>query len=413
MNYGVTTRGSYRDAAIVSLFMVTAYLVLGLYPLIFADMLAAGRATIPQLSRIATTDFLTVGLVSLAAPRFLSLERVRLKAFCAAMFTIAGNLWSTQLNGDAMILSRLVAGIGSGVLIWLQYAYVARTAKAGALSGIYLAVYVVGAVGVSYFTSSLIVPRFGVNGTFVAMAGIAAVTGVVALFGPKRFESMPVEDRVSGAAASGRALPVPALLVLASAFFMNASSATVWIYFEPITAAANISRSVSDTAAELSLILQAVGALLGASLCGKLHYKRVLIAVGLAAAFQCAYLMFGHITALTFTLVVDSMGLIGYAMIPFEIAMLIDSDPSRRSVDYFSAPVVLGSGIGPLLASIVVSDHDVRGGVALSLLWAILSFGTLIGAMVILANRPPRGDALRVPTEKIAAGQAVEEFHSV
>lgn len=372
------------EAIVAAMFLANAYLALSLYPVLFADLLAAGRATIPQLSRMATADYLTAGLVGLAAPALLSLRHVRLKALVAALLMTAGNLLTTRLHGDAIILSRITAGIGGGIFLWLQFAYIARRDNPELLGGLFMAANVALTVVGAQLNSAVIVPRFGVDGTFVFMAAMAAVTGGAALLlGPADLEPA---SRPSAPAAvvplQLTKIPVPAKLVLASVFLTNAFAGTIWIYLEPIASKAGISRSLFDMAMAASLVAQGLGALAGSLLSRHLNPAAMLISMGAIFIGESALLVFGVLNANIFTIVVLLFGFISYAMFPFAIAMLIARDPSRRSVDYFSAPLILGSGFGPLLASLVVSEDDVGSGVRLASVWAILSLAALLAACV-------------------------------
>ena len=54
-------------------------------------------------------------------------------------------------------------------------------------------------------------------------------------------------------------------------------------------------------------------------------------------------------------------GLMGLFLAPFITPMTIDADPSRLAAMQTGAAQLLGGSMGPLLASRVVGDHDVRG----------------------------------------------------
>ena len=54
-------------------------------------------------------------------------------------------------------------------------------------------------------------------------------------------------------------------------------------------------------------------------------------------------------------------GLVGMFLGPFIVPMTIDADPSRRAAMQTGAAQILGGAAGPLLASRVVGDADVRG----------------------------------------------------
>lgn len=62
---------------------------------------------------------------------------------------------------------------------------------------------------------------------------------------------------------------------------------------------------------------------------------------------------------------------------PLLTPFVIEADPTRRAAVLGSGAALLGCSIGPLLASLVVSDNDVRG-------CALLGAGTMAAAMAIV-----------------------------
>jgi hypothetical protein len=70
---------------------------------------------------------------------------------------------------------------------------------------------------------------------------------------------------------------------------------------------------------------------------------------------------------------------------PFLTPMTIDADPSRRAVVQTGAAQVLAAALGPFLASLVVSDANVRG--ALTFAAVLLAIGMAV-ITAIYATRP-------------------------
>ncbi|REE07520.1 cyanate permease [Paraburkholderia sp. BL27I4N3] len=379
-----------RDTLIMALLMVVAYMALGVAPILYGDLLIAGRVNAVQLSHVAAADYLSVGLASLFAPRFFSLSNVRRTAIIGVLLNTFGNFWSTQLSSEWLIAGRLVAGAGGGILIWLQYEFVARNARAERLSGLYLAAYVGSAVVVSTLASDVLVPRYGVNAVFASMGVAALVTGFAVLYGPKRMAPIEHSTETPGDHIERLTMPFAAILALLSVFFINAFTATLWIYFEPITAAANIPKSTSDLAAILSLVLQGGGAILAAMIAHRVRFLPVLIVCSVIYILQAMYILWGHLTIPGFLMFSLVFGGLGYFMVPFQIALSAHCDPRRRAVSIFAVPVVLGAGFGPLISSLTISDSDVSAGVTIALICSVLSFMALICAAGLGRTRPQR-----------------------
>lgn len=73
-------------------------------------------------------------------------------------------------------------------------------------------------------------------------------------------------------------------------------------------------------------------------------------------------------------------------MNPFLMPMSIEADPSRRAAVQGGAAELLGLAAGPLLASRVVSEHDVHG--ALVLGGFLIVLGVFIMTMLHFTRRP-------------------------
>jgi len=88
------------------------------------------------------------------------------------------------------------------------------------------------------------------------------------------------------------------------------------------------------------------------------------------------WLLGTHPTAGLFLLDAAVFGFIYLFILPFMVPMLIEADPSRRAAVLTSGVGLLGSGIGPALATLVISSENIAGA-----LW--LGAGCLFGAFSI------------------------------
>ena len=70
------------------------------------------------------------------------------------------------------------------------------------------------------------------------------------------------------------------------------------------------------------------------------------------------------IALVAFLVVSGAFGFIWLFMLPFLVPMVIEADPTRKAAMLLSGAQLLGGSLGPLIASLVVSDADSRGAVA-------------------------------------------------
>lgn len=369
----------------IALFTCAAFMANGVFPVLVDPLIAEGRASLAQVGRIATADYLVTGIVSLAAPRLFRVDRFRQISVIAAVLLVLGNLLSIQLRGDALLIGRVIAGLGGGVLIWLQYAYVARSRHAELLTGCFLASFVVLSTLVVYLAPIAILPHFGAGGIYLVIALTACAAGLSALMVPRDILANGVGPSTAG--SSRGPIPIAALCILGSVFFFTAYLASVWVYLGPIATANALSPSVLERATIGSLIMQAVGAA-GAGVIYRWVASRWALALLLVTAVvESFFLTVGHVGPAAFLIVALTLGAIGNAVMPFAIGLLGEFDRGRRSIEFISAPLILGGGFGPMMASLAVGASDIDRGNLLSFIWSAIALLLFVVALAI-GRRP-------------------------
>lgn len=374
------------ELVLVSLITCCALLLLGIQPILIGDLIAEGRATLAQANLIASVDYFVIGAATLSAPILLAKVPTSLIGLVSGLTYAIGNGLTLWLVGDDIIPAQVMAALGAGTLLWLQTAYIARSARAERLSGIFLAVFVAASIALSLVGSTAVFPTFGSRGLYCALAFLGVIVAVFAYLRPIAVarSSSPTSTRESGS-GSPLVFSFAAVMTLVSVFLFNAFSADVWVAFEPITAAAGISHGTSDFAAIGSLAMQGVGALMAGWLASRVSAPLALVVIGFITIAQGLYLHLGTITQTGFLVFALIYGWLGYAVVPFQIGMLIKTDPSRRAASLFAAPWILGAAFGPLVTSSLRSDKQVSGGLELALVWSILSLIAL--ALAIRSSR--------------------------
>jgi hypothetical protein len=383
-----TRPGTRYVVIVVALFAVTATLALNVFPIVLGALLDAHRINAIQLGQVATAEYFSIGIMSAVAGRIFSVNSVRPIAATAAVVNLAANLLTTRISGDLLIAIRVVAGASAGILLWIQYEYVARATNAARLNSMFTAAFVLGSIVVSAIGSAYILPRYGVNGMFVCLAVVAAATAISSWAGPQAFAPLPKP----AAGAPGVRLSLAALCALFSVFLMNAFQALTWVYWEPITAMAHLGTHTSELAAVLSLACQLLGALLGAALAGRLPFALVLAVGSIAFILQVLYLLTGA-SAVGFVTFAMLFGTFMYFLWPFQIELLIAVDESRRALALFAVPMILGAGCGPLLASFLVSGGNIHRGLLLALGFVVLSPLAVCAALLFKRSNVLSSDA--------------------
>jgi hypothetical protein len=222
--------------------------------------------------------------------------------------------------------------------------------------------------------------RYGATGGYLALAA-ASLAGVgPAFFTPDRFAPLPL------APGEGGSPPLRGWLALIATVVFVSSSGAVSIYLQPLAHEAGLGADVARSSNWVSLIAQVFGAGLATLLAGKIRYFTVFVVVSVSVV--AVWWIIGQTTpAWVFIAANGVWGAMTIFLAPFLVPFTIDADPSRRAALQSGAAQLLGGAIGPLVASMVVSDAEVRGSIWLGV--AILMVGLAgVAGLRFTSNAP-------------------------
>jgi hypothetical protein len=365
-------RPTALQLGVILLIGVCGVMIAGLQPLLLGTLAQEGRITAAQLGHAATAELLLMGAASAYAGGRWKAERLRAIGVISAFALAALNVATIWASGETVTLLRALAGVPSGILIWITIAMIARSPTPERWSGIYLTIQTLAQFVLAAALAAWVISRSGANGGFVALAVLCAICAFAALLLPDRFAPL-----VAGNASSN--MPnARGLVALAAPFLWMAFIVGVWVYAEPLSRQAGHAPTVAGVAVSISLACQVLGGATATLLAGRLRWFRALL--------FCALLNVGCLLAFAVlpgeSLYLLTSGVFGFLWLfslPFMVPMVIAADPTRRAAVLVGGAELAGGSLGPLLASFVVSDADVRGAlgfgaVALALTVAI-AFG--------------------------------------
>jgi hypothetical protein len=140
---------------------------------------------------------------------------------------------------------------------------------------------------------------------------------------------------------------------------------------------AGLTAGVANTALWVSLAAQVVGSATATALAGRVRWFTVFLVT--TTVYLGVWWLFGQrIPGWIFVGANALGGLVGLFLAPFLVPMTIEADPSRRAAVQSGAAQLLGGALGPLLASLAVSDTNVHG-----VLW--LGAGLMLAGQAALA----------------------------
>jgi hypothetical protein len=367
------------EAASVMYVGITGVMIAGLQPLLLGALQQEGRLTAAQLGHAATGELLTMGVAAGLAGALLKPERLRWIGLIAGLSLAAFDAMTLEARGEALTVIRAAAGLPSGILMWITIGMITRAPRPERWSGVYLTLQTLAQFLLSLVLTSLVVARFGANGGFLVLAAVSALAGLAALVGPARYAPLTHADAPAGP-------PSPrGLVALGACFLFLAFIVAVWVYAEPLSRQAGHGPQVFGYAVSVSLICQVAGGASATLLAGRLPWFWTVLACAVVD-FALLALFVSLPGPATFLVASGVFGFIWLFVLPFLVPMVIEADPSRRAALLLSGAQLLGGGLGPLMASLVVTEADARGAV-------VFGAASLAAAMAIVAAlrlKPPR-----------------------
>ena len=347
-------RPTALQLGVILLVGVCGVMIAGLQPLLLGTLAQEGRISAAQLGHAATAELLLMGAASAYAGGRWKAERLRAIGIVSSLALAALNVATVWANGETVTLVRALAGVPSGILIWITVAMIARSPTPERWSGIYLTIQTLAQFVLAAALAAWVISRSGANGGFVALAVLCVISALAACLLPNRFAPL-VADHASSNMPNTRGL-----IALAAPFLWMAFIVGVWVYAEPLSRQAGHAQTVAGVAVSVSLACQVLGGATATLLAGRLRWFPALV--------FCAFANVGCLLAFAVlpseSLYLLTSGVFGFLWLfslPFMVPMVIAADPTRRAALLVGGAELAGGSLGPLLASFVVSDTDVRG----------------------------------------------------
>lgn len=375
-------RPGARAMAAILIAGVAGILFAGVGPLLLGGLEAVGRIDAAQLGQAGTAELLTMGLAAGLTGPLHGVRRLRRLVVASGLAMMALNLLSTNVRGWEVVAVRGLAGVPGGALIWLMTAMIVRSPAPERWAAIYLTVQTLAQGTIVVALGALASGPAGTDTGFFVLAAIGALTAGAGLAVPDRLATLPTDPERPTGRPGARGL-----IALAAVFAFNAGILAVWIYVEPLSRQAGHPAGTAGVALALSLAAQVVGGLVATLVGPRLPVAPVLIVVLPALAAGMALLA----TMPVAVVFVAGSAMIGFCWMfvaPFFTPFAIRADPTRRAAAFGSGAALLGCGAGPLLASMMVSDGDVRPCLTLGI--ALLAVSLLIVVALSLSPRTAR-----------------------
>jgi hypothetical protein len=367
-------------AAAVMYVGIIGIMIAGVQPLLLGALEQEGRLTAAQLGHAATAELLTMGVAAGLAGGMLKGDHLRWIGVIAGLALALLDVATTRASGEALTAIRAAAGLPSGILMWITIGMITRAPRPERWSGAYLTLQTLAQFVLSLVLTGVVVARYGANGGFWTLAAISGLAGLAALAAPARYAPLAHADAPGG-------LPsVRGWVALAACFLFLAFIVAVWVYAEPLSRQAGHGPQIFGYAVSLSLICQVAGGAAATVLAGRLPWFWTLLACAVVDLAVLA--LFASLPGPVMFLVASGMfGFIWLFVLPFLVPMVIEADPTRRAAMLLAGAQLMGGSLGPLMASLVVTDADARGAIAFGAAGLVLA----MAIVTALHLRPAAG----------------------
>jgi hypothetical protein len=358
---------------------VIALDVVGVAPVLLGALQDEHRLSASGIGLAAMLELLSMGVVTGLCGAVLPARRMKTIAIAASVLLALINLLCLRASGGGVLLMRTAAGAPEGVLIWITVGLIARSETPERWAGVFFTGQVVAQLALAGAFWLWVLPTFGANGGFWALALTSLLGAPIALLCPSAYGAL-----TQAAGLSGGPPPRGWAALLAAFVFVSANGA-VSVYLEPLAHQAGLSAGVARLALFTSLVAQVAGGLLATFLAGKVRYMTVFAAC--VVSYLLVWSIYGFSApAWLFVAASTLSGLTALLVGPFLTPMIIEADPSRRTAMQTAGAQILGGAAGPFLSAFLVTDANVRA-VLIQGAVALLLGLAMMGALRVSARR--------------------------
>ncbi|WP_374469978.1 MFS transporter [Phenylobacterium sp.] len=359
---------------------VVALLIAGLQPVVLGGLVEAGRLSVSGIGPAATVELLALGLACGGSAALLRPTALRTKLALAAVAHALCNLATLWVADGALIGVRAATGLFAGVMLWSTVGMISRSARPERQAGVFVTVQTLAQLLLAAVLPRTVMAAWGVDGALVALAAISVTAAGAALGAPRGYAPLPRPE------GRGGGFSPLAWAGLAAVFLYMAFIVAIWVYLEPLAAAAGLPPARAHDAVAAALAMQVLGGLVATVAGDRLPAGPVLIGAGVINLGLVAALS-AHPAGPAFIGLVAVFGFLWLFVLPFHTVLLIAIDPSRRAAMQLGAAQLLGSSAGPLAASLLVGDTDAGGAMRLAAACLVLALTLIVGVTAVMARR--------------------------
>jgi len=364
-------------------FTVLSAAVFVVLPLLVGAMVERLGLTVQQAGLIAAADMLGASVSALGVSFILSRGHWRVVLICGiGLLTIADALSGLAQHFTPLFFTRIVAGLGEGVLLAIANASIGETRNPDRVFGLSTAGQVAFGSPALYLMPSLL-SAYGLRGVFWSLTALTAASTFLV-------KHMPDGARLSGTSTRQTAKPplsAQSVIALAGVLTYFIAQGGVWAYLDRIGVANQITMANVGTALAISSIAGLLGASLSAWLGIRWGRLKPLLFATLCTLVSLLILN-QNTTFVVFAAMVSLFNFAWNFSVPYQFGALAQIDPSRRTVALGGVVVFAGLTVGPVLAAAMVSESRFHNVNWMGIGFCILSF--LFFGRILMTMEQPR-----------------------
>jgi hypothetical protein len=332
---------------------VVSLLMSGLMPLFLGALSGEHRLSPAGIGELATLELLSTAVVTGLAGAALKPNHLKLIAIVSSVLLAGANAATVGAHGAFLMTIRTLAGVPEGLLLWLVVGVVARSRSPDQRAGVLFTAMAASQLVVAVILSLAVLPKYGSDGAYLFVAGFSALGIPLACILPNTYGHLP-PGMEEGAP------PLKGWISLFAVFIFQAAVAGASVYIVPLALQAGLSDNVAQTAISIALAFEVLGAALATIISGRVKFLDVVLFSSAVLLADLAVYA-DHPPAWLFIVASAAIGFCALLVMPFFVPLTIKADPSRRAAVQIGGAQLLGGAIGPVLASLVVTDKDSHG----------------------------------------------------
>jgi hypothetical protein len=375
---GAAEAFSNREIAAIVILTIGGGTIRALQPLLLGALVHEQRLSVAELGWAATLELLMIGITIGIAGTWLKPERLRAIGVATIIGSVVFNIGTVFASPMLFMVLRALAGVASGVGLWMLFGMVARLTVPARVMGLYIGTNAAVALVLAAFCSWYVIPTFGAGGGFVILSLLGAALILCVPFMPVRYGPLAVQP--------GRTWPgLRGFTVLFAIFAFASGIMSLWVYVDPLARRGGFDEGIIGYSISAGLAMQVLGGWVASYLGGRLSAATALFIGGCANLVVLGFL-WGGAPALIFVAAIAMFGFLWAFVLSFVTPFTMKTDPTGRAVMLIGTAELFGAAAGPALVSMSVSTFGVQAAPLVS--GALFALGTSI--CVALWFRPAR-----------------------